>query len=112
MRYLYIKFLHRPVTNLFFFVTASTMVVRVATDERPFETPSSDESGLGRSDSPSEDTEPEAALVSIFYSQSKINIMFVLTKIFRDCVIYFGLYEGPLPRGRSTFSVDVGLFPF
>ncbi|XP_075975046.1 monocarboxylate transporter 14 [Anticarsia gemmatalis] len=39
------------------------MVVRVATDERPFETPSSDESGLGRSDSPSEDTEPEAALV-------------------------------------------------
>ncbi|KAJ0183184.1 hypothetical protein K1T71_001160 [Dendrolimus kikuchii] len=39
------------------------MVVRVATDERPFETPSSDESGIGRSDSPSEDTEPEAALV-------------------------------------------------
>ncbi|KAM3964962.1 monocarboxylate transporter 14 isoform 1-T3 [Aphomia sociella] len=39
------------------------MVVRVATDERPFETPSSDESGLGRSDSPSEDAEPEAALV-------------------------------------------------
>lgn len=39
------------------------MVVRVATDERPFETPSSDESGLGRSDSPSEDHEPEAALV-------------------------------------------------
>lgn len=38
------------------------MVVRVATDERPFESPSSDESGLGRSDSPSEDTEPEAAL--------------------------------------------------
>ncbi|XP_032516484.1 monocarboxylate transporter 3 isoform X1 [Danaus plexippus] len=40
-----------------------TMVQRVATDERPFETPSSDESGLGRSDSPSEDLEPEAALV-------------------------------------------------
>ncbi|CAG9787870.1 unnamed protein product [Diatraea saccharalis] len=40
----------------------STMVVRVATDERPFETPSSDESGMGRSDSPS-DAEPEAALV-------------------------------------------------
>lgn len=40
------------------------MVQRVATDERPFETPSSDESGLGRSDSPSEDLEPEAALVS------------------------------------------------
>lgn len=39
------------------------MVVRVATDERPFETPSSDESGLGR-DSPSEEPEPEAALVS------------------------------------------------
>ncbi|XP_068633944.1 monocarboxylate transporter 12 [Battus philenor] len=39
------------------------MVVRVATDERPFETPSSDESGLGRSDSPSDDSEPEAALV-------------------------------------------------
>ncbi|XP_004932688.1 monocarboxylate transporter 7 [Bombyx mori] len=39
------------------------MVVRVATDERPFESPSSDESGLGRSDSPSENTEPEAALV-------------------------------------------------
>ncbi|XP_026749154.1 monocarboxylate transporter 2 [Galleria mellonella] len=39
------------------------MVVRVATDERPLETPSSDESGLGRSDSPSDDTEPEAALV-------------------------------------------------
>ncbi|XP_049872732.1 monocarboxylate transporter 3 [Pectinophora gossypiella] len=39
------------------------MVVRVATDERPFETPSSDESGLGRSDSPSEESEPEAALV-------------------------------------------------
>ncbi|KPI94056.1 PREDICTED: monocarboxylate transporter 3 [Papilio xuthus] len=39
------------------------MVVRVATDERPFETPSSDESGLGRSDSPSDDVEPEAALV-------------------------------------------------
>ncbi|XP_060801493.1 uncharacterized protein LOC106137323 [Amyelois transitella] len=39
------------------------MVVRVATDERPLETPSSDESGLGRSDSPSEDAEPEAALV-------------------------------------------------
>lgn len=41
------------------------MVVRVATDERPFESPSSDESGLGRSDSPSENTEPEAALVSL-----------------------------------------------
>ncbi|XP_028165824.1 monocarboxylate transporter 10 isoform X2 [Ostrinia furnacalis] len=40
-----------------------TMVVRVATDERPFETPSSDESGMGRSDSPSDDVEPEAALV-------------------------------------------------
>lgn len=39
------------------------MVVRVATDEQPFETRSSDESGLGRSDSPSEDAEPEAALV-------------------------------------------------
>ncbi|XP_050348609.1 monocarboxylate transporter 3 isoform X2 [Nymphalis io] len=39
------------------------MVQRVATDERPFETPSSDESGLGRSDSPSDDSEPEAALV-------------------------------------------------
>ncbi|XP_063362475.1 uncharacterized protein LOC134651333 isoform X1 [Cydia amplana] len=38
------------------------MVVRVATDERPLETPSSDESGLGR-DSPSEESEPEAALV-------------------------------------------------
>lgn len=42
------------------------MVQRVATDERPFETRSSDESGLGRSDSPSEDTEPEAALVSFY----------------------------------------------
>lgn len=40
------------------------MVQRVATDERPFETPSSDESGLGRSDSPSEESQPEAALVS------------------------------------------------
>lgn len=40
------------------------MVQRVATDEQPFETPSSDESGLGRSDSPSEESEPEAALVS------------------------------------------------
>ncbi|XP_045769561.1 monocarboxylate transporter 2 isoform X1 [Maniola jurtina] len=40
-----------------------TMVHRVATDERPFETPSSDESGMGRSDSPSDDSEPEAALV-------------------------------------------------
>ncbi|XP_041979886.1 uncharacterized protein LOC121733638 [Aricia agestis] len=39
------------------------MVQRVATDERPFETPSSDESGLGRSDSPSDESEPEAALV-------------------------------------------------
>ncbi|XP_045485453.1 uncharacterized protein LOC110992576 isoform X1 [Pieris rapae] len=38
------------------------MVQRVATDERPFETPSSDESGLGR-DSPTDDSEPEAALV-------------------------------------------------
>ncbi|XP_072932577.1 monocarboxylate transporter 12 [Epargyreus clarus] len=38
------------------------MVQRVATDERPFETPSSDESGLGRSDSPTDDSEPEAAL--------------------------------------------------
>lgn len=41
------------------------MVQRVATDERPLETPSSDESGLGRSDSPSEESQPEAALVSI-----------------------------------------------
>lgn len=40
------------------------MVQRVATDERPFESPSSEESGLGRSDSPSDDSEPEAALVS------------------------------------------------
>ncbi|CAH0720127.1 unnamed protein product, partial [Brenthis ino] len=39
------------------------MVQRVATDERPFESPSSEESGLGRSDSPSDDSEPEAALV-------------------------------------------------
>lgn len=39
------------------------MVARVATDEQPFETRSSDESGLGRSDSPSDDVEPEAALV-------------------------------------------------
>ncbi|XP_052740869.1 monocarboxylate transporter 9 isoform X2 [Bicyclus anynana] len=39
------------------------MVHRVATDERPFETPSSDESGMGRSDSPSDESEPEAALV-------------------------------------------------
>ncbi|VVC92018.1 unnamed protein product [Leptidea sinapis] len=39
-----------------------TMVQRVATDERPFETPSSDESGLGR-DTPDDDSEPEAALV-------------------------------------------------
>ncbi|XP_038213868.1 monocarboxylate transporter 10 [Zerene cesonia] len=38
------------------------MVQRVATDERPFETPSSDESGLGR-DTPTDDPEPEAALV-------------------------------------------------
>ncbi|KAL4709462.1 hypothetical protein ACJJTC_019759 [Scirpophaga incertulas] len=38
------------------------MVVRVEADERPLETPSSDESGMGRSDSPS-DAEPEAALV-------------------------------------------------
>ncbi|XP_045498925.1 monocarboxylate transporter 2 isoform X2 [Colias croceus] len=38
------------------------MVQRVATDERPFETPSSDESGLGR-DTPTDDSEPEAALV-------------------------------------------------
>ncbi|VVC92022.1 unnamed protein product [Leptidea sinapis] len=38
------------------------MVQRVATDERPFETPSSDESGLGR-DTPDDDSEPEAALV-------------------------------------------------
>nr|QHN70702.1 karmoisin-like [Limenitis arthemis astyanax] len=38
------------------------MVQRVATDERPFESPSSEESGLGR-DSPTDDSEPEAALV-------------------------------------------------
>lgn len=45
------------------------MVQRVATDERPFETPSSDESGMGRSDSPSEESQPEAALVSITYNK-------------------------------------------
>ncbi|KAJ2951046.1 hypothetical protein O0L34_g5422 [Tuta absoluta] len=39
------------------------MVQRVATDERPFETPSSDESGMGRSDSPSEESEPDAGVV-------------------------------------------------
>ncbi|CAK1555410.1 unnamed protein product [Leptosia nina] len=43
-------------------ISVDTMVQRVATDERPFETPSSDESGLGR-DSPTDDSEPEAALV-------------------------------------------------
>lgn len=48
------------------------MVVRVATDERPFETPSSDESGMGRSDSPSEDTEPEAALVSSYFNSKAV----------------------------------------
>ncbi|VVC92017.1 unnamed protein product [Leptidea sinapis] len=44
-------------------ISVDTMVQRVATDERPFETPSSDESGLGR-DTPDDDSEPEAALAS------------------------------------------------
>lgn len=55
------------VFKIVFLITGLTMVQRVATDERPFESPSSEESGLGRSDSPSDDSEPEAALVNNYH---------------------------------------------
>ncbi|KAI8421597.1 hypothetical protein MSG28_009610 [Choristoneura fumiferana] len=72
------------------------MVVRVATDERPFETPSSDESGLGR-DSPSEESEPEAALHQTIMPLSEEDTP---TSIEEDCVKYrFVLLEVVPPDG-------------
>ncbi|CAH2084906.1 unnamed protein product [Euphydryas editha] len=62
------------------------MVQGVATDERPLETPSSDESGLGR-DSPSDDSEPEAALVTY---RPYINTIIVLIVIYHICVVISG----------------------
>lgn len=81
------------------------MVQRVATDERPFETPSSDESGLGRSDSPSEESEPEAALVSILTHYYNTNETEGVTNRLR-----FRFYQNVHYFGRTNFRTTMEPF--